>query len=136
MKTIDMDMIVSRSQGAVPVTVLSPQGKLDRNTYLDLIDKAREIYDSGQKFLVLDLSQVSELEISGVFALYSIAMIFQGERPLDPEGGWAAVRSMASHLDSARPFINLYRPQPRVRKALSKGNLPIYDDMATAIASF
>ena len=42
-----MDMIVSRAQGAVPVTVLSLRGNLDRFSYQDLVNKSREIYESG-----------------------------------------------------------------------------------------
>lgn len=132
-----MDVVSNQVQSAVPVALLSARGTLDRFTYLDLINKAKELYDSGQRFMVLDMSGIREMGISGLFALYSIAMIFRDEEPLESEGGWAAVRSMASHLDGSFPSsVKLLKPQPQIEKALSSSRLPFYEDLTTALASF
>jgi hypothetical protein len=42
---------------------------------------------------------------------------------------------MANHLDDIPSHIRLLRPQPQLRSALSTTGLPIYDDLAGAIAS-
>lgn len=136
MKHLVMDTTISRIQDKVPVAILRPHGNLDRLTYLDLIDRSKEVYDSGQRHLILDMSDITNVALSGLYALYSIAMLFRGEEPLDPEGGWAAMRWMANHLDDAPLCIRLLKPQPHIRRALSTAGLPIYDDLAGAMASF
>jgi hypothetical protein len=136
MKNFAMDTTISRTQEQGPVAILRPHGNLDRFTYLDLIDRSKEVYDSGQRFLILDMSDISNVAISGLYALYSIAMLFRGEEPLDPAGGWAAMRTMANHLDAVSDRIRLLRPQPHIRRALSTSGLQIYDDLAGAITSF
>ncbi|HEX9921253.1 MAG TPA: hypothetical protein VGD99_01200 [Anaerolineae bacterium] len=135
MKHLVMDTTISQTQGEAPVSILQPHGNLDRFTYLDLIDKSRAVHDSGQPFLILDLSDITDVGLAGLYALYSIALLFQGREPLDPEEGWAAMRSMANHLDDMPYAIRLLRPQPHLRGALSTTGLPIYDDLAGAIAS-
>ena len=81
-----MDMMVSHVQGVDSMAILQATGALDRFTYPDLINKARELYENGQRSLLVDLSEVQEIGISGLFALNSIGLIFRGEEPLDPEG--------------------------------------------------
>lgn len=136
MKKSVMEMVVSHVQGADSMVILQALGELDRFTYPDLINKARELYENGQRFLIVDISEVQEMGLSGLFALYSIAMIFQGEEPLDSEGGAVAMRSMASHLEGLPYCIRLLRPQPHIQRALLTSGLPIYNDLAEAIASF
>ena len=136
MKKSVMNVIVKQVQDADSIAILHAEGELDRFTYGELIYKARELYENGKRFLIVDMGGVREIGISGLFALYSVAMLFRGEEPLDSEGGWAAVRSMASHLNDMPYRIRLLRPQPNVRRALSASGLPIYDDLAGAIASF
>ena len=136
MKNLVMDTTISRIQDEVPVTILQPHGNLDRLTYLDLIERSKEIYDSGQRFLILDMSDIAKVGLTGLYALYSIVMLFRSGKPLDPEGGWAAMRWMANHLHDAPLSIRLLRPQPHIREALSTAGLPIYDDLAGAMASF
>ena len=136
MKKSVIDMAVNQAQGVAPVTILQAQGELDRFTYLDLINKARELYENGQRRLIVDMSGVREVGLSGFFALYSVAMLFRGQKPLDPEGGVVALRLMADTMHDGPHSIRLLKPQPDIQKALSTSGLPIYNDLAGAIASF
>ena len=136
MKYETMDMTISHPQGTEPITVLSLQGNLDRFSYLDLVNKSKEIYDGGHRSLVIDMSQVNTIGISGLYALYSTAMVFRGEEPLAAEGGWSAIRWMGNHLDGVCPGIKLAQLQPQIAKALSQTGLPICDDLPAALASF
>lgn len=129
-------MNVSHVQGINPVAILQTCGELDRFTFGELINKARELYESGQRSLIIDMSEVQEVALSGFFALYSVAMLFRGEQPLDPEGGVVALRSMAEYMHNAPHNIRLLKPQPHIQNALSTTGLPIYNDLAGAIASF
>ena len=131
-----IDMVVSQAQGLVPVAVLRAQGELNRFTYLDLMNKARDLYENGQRYLIVDMSGIRELGLTGFFALYSIATLFRGEKAVDPEGGVVALRLMAGTMHDAPHFIRLLKPQPQFLDALSTSGLPIYDDLAGAIASF
>jgi hypothetical protein len=135
MKHFVMDTTLSRTEGENPVSILQPHGTLDRFTYQDLINKSKDVYDSGQRFLILDMSDIAHVGIAGLYALYSIALLFQGKEPLDPEEGWAAMRSMANHLEDRPYAIRLLNPQPYIRSALSTTGLPIYDDLAGAVTS-
>ena len=136
MKKSVMDIAVNQVQGTDPVAILQAQGELDRFIYLDLINKARELYENGQRRLIVDMSGVREVGLSGFFALYSVAMLFRGEKPLDPEGGMAAFRWMADYMHDVSHRIRLLKPQSHLQKALSRSGLPIYEDLAGAIASF
>ena len=136
MKSLIMDTTISQAQGDIPVSILQPHGNLDRFTYLDLIEQSKKVYDSGQRFLILDLSEITTIGLAGLYALYSIVLLFRGQQPLEPDEGWAAMRWMANHLDDRPASIRLLKPQPHLRSALSTTGLPIHDDLAGAIASF
>lgn len=136
MKTSTIDLNVSQIPGINPVAILQTRGELDRFTFCELINEARELYESGQRSLIIDMSEVQEVALSGFFALYSVAMLFRGEQPLDPEGGVVAFRMMAEYMHDAPHNIRLLKPQPHIQDALSTSGFPIYDDLAGAIASF
>ena len=131
-----IDMHVSQIQGTNPVALLQTRGELDRFTFCNLINKAQELYENGQRFLIIDMSELQDVALTGFFALYSVAMLFRGEKPLDPEGGVVALRMMAEYMHDAPHNIRLLNPQPHIQKALSTSGLPIYNDLAVAIASF
>ena len=137
-----MAIKVLQALGRVPVTILHPEAALDAGTYLDLISKAREVYQGGVRNVVLDMGDVSSISSSGLAALYSAAVLLRGEEPPDPEAGWSAFHAMAHELESGllQEHLKLLGPQPEVRQALERvgfGNfLEIHDDLVTAVASF
>lgn len=119
------------------VAILSFDGDLDRFTYRELLNEVKELYESGYRNLVLDMSAIPQLGLAGAFALYSAAMLFNGETPLDPVGGFKALYSMAEKVVSKQTHhFKLFQPQPTVKKALSRSGLPIYEDMESVLSSF
>jgi hypothetical protein len=132
-----MNFIMIPVQSNEPVMILKAQGNLDLFTYSDLIAKAREIYDGGYHSLILDMSEILAVSPqSGLFALHSIGMIFTDQEPLDPKGGWAALRKMAatfSQLDWQNR-VKLLRPMPVVQKMLQQLGLQFYSDLTAALA--
>jgi ABC-type transporter Mla MlaB component len=73
-------------------------GELDRFTYEALIETAHDLYRRGRRNLLLDLRQLKRIELSGFFALLSIAHLYSG-RPLpNPEAGWTALRNAAEEI--------------------------------------
>jgi hypothetical protein len=117
------------------VTLLRAHGNLDCFTYQDLIAKSQEIYNQGYKDLILDIHEVSQIGISGLFALYSVAMLFQGERPANPEEGWAGLYTMSRHLKgNLSSHFKVLRPQEEIKKALIEAGVPVYPDLTTALS--
>ena len=83
-----MELDVTQEEaGDQPVGVLAVSGEVDHANYRALIDRARELHASGVRRLVIDLSGVTYLGSSALVALHSIALIFAGLEPPDPEGG-------------------------------------------------
>ena len=116
-----MDFKVMQAPGRPDVAVLSMAGDLDATSYLQAIAQAEGAYKSGARTLLLDLSNTDFVSSSGLVAIHSIALLMQGQKPPDPEGGWAAIRSMGYGQGAdARRCLKLVNPQPRVTATLSK----------------
>jgi anti-anti-sigma regulatory factor len=136
-----MNITVEQVQGAVPVTILHTQGDLDASNYQELVDKAREIYNSGARDLLLDMTNTPFMSSAGIVALHAVALLMRNEKPPDPESGWEAFHAIDRDLDSGRQqHVKLLNPQPRVERALDKTGLKqifdIYTDREAAIAAF
>lgn len=138
-----MKISVENVEATVPVTVMSLEGELDASSYLDVIDKARSLYQAGTRDLLLDLSNMSFMASSGLVSLHSVALIMRGEEPPDPEAGWGAFRAVASDMEQAvghEAHCKLLNPQPRVVKTLQTTGfdkiLAIYTDRQAALVSF
>jgi anti-anti-sigma regulatory factor len=136
-----MNISVSELQGRVPVTIMQLQGDLDASNYKRVIDKARELYSTGARALLLDLSEMPFMGSSGLLALHSIAMLLQGGTPPDPDAGWGALHAIERERAAGlQKYVKLLNPQPRVDRVLRMAGFDqffeIYGDAETAIASF
>jgi len=136
-----MNIVVKESQGSVPVMIMQLQGELDASNYLDLIARAKEIYEAGGRYLLLDLSELSFMASSGLVALHSIALIMRGDEPPDPEFGWGAFRAAARDREGGcEKHCKLLKPQPAVNRTLQitgfESFLEVHTDLETALASF
>ncbi len=130
-----MNISVEQVQGSVPVTIMKLQGKLDASCYLDVIARAKELYQTGTRDLLLDLSEMSFMASSGLVALHSIALLMRGEDPPDPEAGWNAFRAIGLDLEAGAGYdahCKLLDPQPRIDQTLEvtglKRFLEVYTD--------
>ncbi len=138
-----MNITVEQAQDKVPVTIMHLQGELDASCYLDVIEKAKELYQAGTRNLLLDLSEMSFMSSSGLVSLHNIAMLMRGESSPDPEAGWGAMHSMADTIERAVGYevhCKLLNPHPRVEKTLAitgfNNIFEVFTDRAQAIASF
>jgi anti-anti-sigma regulatory factor len=136
-----MELVVREAQGRVPVTVMELGGELDASNYLDVIEKAKELYAAGTRNLLLDLSDLSFMASSGLVALQSMALVLKGEEPPDPEHGWGAFRGIAKERErGVAEHFRIYNPQPAVDRTLEitgfKKFVEVYTDLETALASF
>ena len=136
-----MNITVSLAQGRVPVTILQVHGDLDASSYTDLIAKGQAVYNAGARDILLDLGDLSYISSSGLVALHRVALIVRGEKPSDPEPGWAAFHAIDRDRDTGlQQHVKLLNLQPRVDTVLQtvgfKQFFEVHTDLATAIASF
>jgi anti-anti-sigma regulatory factor len=135
-----MDLRVHQTQGRVPVTVLAIDGKIDGSNYLELIDEVHELYKTGTRALLLDLTNLSYMSSSGVVALHSIAVLLHSGVLPNLDDGWAALNAVAEESSGFRKEIKLFNPQVRVERTLEisgmKQFLEIFSDYKTAVDSF
>ena len=51
-----MELTVTQEQARVPVTIISVAGHLDGQSYQSLIQKAREVFESGSNHYLIDMA--------------------------------------------------------------------------------
>lgn len=138
-----MNITTEQVQAHAPITIMKLHGELDASSYLDVIAKARELYQAGTRNLLLDLSDMSFMSSSGLVALHSVATLMRGQEPMDPEAGWSAMHSIAHDIETAaghEAHLKLLSPQPRVEKTLAitgfNNILEVFTDKQAAITAF
>jgi anti-anti-sigma regulatory factor len=136
-----VDITISTQQGAVPVTVVQPHGDLDASNYRQLVDKVEDLISEGAKDFLIDLSDVPFMSSAGLVALHSLAITLRGEKPIDPQSGWAALKSMeSSRATGLQKHIKILSPQKYVAETFDKAGfsefLETFTQLATAVASF
>lgn len=67
------------AQGQVPVTVFHIKGWLDAQSEAMLLAAAREAYDEGARYLLIDLAEVDTLTSAGMRAMQKVYKIFTPE---------------------------------------------------------
>ena len=114
-----MNITISQAQGRVPISVIAIDGKLDSQTYQELIRNARDLYDAGARDILIDLTELTYISSAGLVALHSIALLLRGKSLPDPEHGWASIKSIDRGRDAGmQKHIKLFNPQPEVNKVL------------------
>jgi anti-anti-sigma regulatory factor len=136
-----MQFTTIQVQGRVPVTALKMDGRLDGTSYLDAIAVARDLYDRGARYIVLDLSDVPYVSSAGLVAIQSIAALFRGEQPPDPEMGWQAFHAVERDLDAGmQNRVKLLSPQPQVQQVLETVGftlfLEVHPTLEEAVSGF
>jgi len=136
-----VNIIISQTQGNVPISVIAVIGKLDGQTYQGLIGKARELYEAGARNILVDLTELIYISSAGLLAFHTIALLLRGESLPDLEHGWASVKSMDRARDAGiQKHIKLLNPQPEVNNVLEMVGFTqmfeIFSDREKAIQAF
>ena len=128
-----MDINVTVQQAREPVAVMRLQGDIDASNFVQLVDKAREVYQGSAHNLILDLSAVPSISSTGLAAIHKIALLYSGvpEKEAHPN---------LTHNGTARKHVKLLSPQPAVDKALETAGLKlffkVFQDLESALNSF
>jgi anti-anti-sigma regulatory factor len=137
-----MTISVSQKQGRVPVTVIGLDGRLDGQNYQELITKGQELYDTGSRDVLLDLTNLSYISSAGMVAFHNLALLLRGETPPSQEQGWSTYRSMGRGAieGGLQEHFKLFNPQPEVNHILDMVGFntifEIFTDMDKAVNSF
>jgi anti-anti-sigma regulatory factor len=131
-----MEISISIEQADEPIAVMRLKGDINAANFMQVVDRAREIYKNPARKLILDLSEVPAISSTGLVAIHKIALIYSGV-PQDVE---ANENPDFTHSSNARKYVKLLRPQPEVDKALESAGMKlffkIFDDLESAIKSF
>jgi anti-anti-sigma regulatory factor len=124
-----------------PVAVMKLKGDINASNFMEVVDKAREIYAKPAHNLIIDLGAVSSVSTTGVVALHKIALIYSGvQQEMDTAAPSREMRPDFTHSANARKFVKLASPQPDVDKALEKAGMKlffkIFGDLDSALKSF
>lgn len=136
-----MNISVSQVQGKVPVTIIKLDGELDGQTYQNLIEKAREVYEGGTRNFLIDLGGLTYVSSAGLVALHTVALMARGETLPDTEAGWSAIRSVGTAgKGGAQEHVKLANPREEVQSVLDmvgfSSAFEIFNDLDEAIQSF
>ena len=136
-----MEITVSTQQGRVPVTIVAPHGDLDASNYLELVERVEGLIKGGAQDFIMDLSDVPYMSSAGLVALHSLAITLRGEVPINPESGWAALKSIdRSRSSGVEKHIKLLSPQAHVAGTFDKAGFTqffeVFTDLQKAVASF
>ena len=115
-----MTIDVQRLGGEPPLAVVALDGELDASNFEGVIAAVRDAYAEGARGLVFDLSKLTFMASSGLFALHSAVRIMRGETPPDPEMGWGALHEMASDHDAAAGSVRIAAPQEAISRVLER----------------
>lgn len=115
-----MTIGVDRVEGDPPVAVVSLDGELDASNYEQVIDAVRQAYAGGARGLVFDMSGLTFMASSGLFALHSAVRIMRGETPPDPESGWGALHELSADHDADGGSVRIAGAQEAIARVLER----------------
>lgn len=136
-----MEITVSTQQGRVPVTVVQPHGDIDASNYAELVSKVEGLIKNGAQDFLIELSDVPFMSSAGLVALHSIAITLRGDKPVDPQSGWAALKAMEpGRQKGVQQHVKLLNPQQHVADTFEKAGFTqffdVFTDLKKAVASF
>jgi len=136
-----MELTVSIRQADEPIAIMQIKGDINASNFLDVVNKAQELYNNPAHNLIIDLSEVTSVSTTGLVALHKIALVYSGvPQDIDQDAATKDRRPDFTHSSNARKFVKLLSPQPEVDKALEKAGMKlffkVFKDLESAIESF
>jgi anti-anti-sigma factor len=119
----DLRISSEQMQADVPVTVLHLRGWLDAQSEGELLEAARNSYDGGARYLLINMSELDTLTSAGMRALQKCFQIFTPKED----------QFKVAHL-------KLCNAPPQIYNVLGitgfLQNIPMYESMEAALQSF
>ena len=134
-----MEITISIHEANEPVAVMNIKGNVDASNYVEIVNKAQEVYNNSIRNLILDLSDVPFISSAGLVAIHKIALIYSGGKQEVEQDGKGA-RPDFTHHANARKRVKLLNPQPDVDRTLETTGLKlffkVFHDLDSALKSF
>ena len=132
-----MEIAVTIHQAEHPIAIMELKGEISAASYMEVVNKAQELFNNPARYLIIDLSGVTAVSSAGLVGLHKIALVYSGvPQQVDDDDS----RPDFTHNSNARKFVKLLNPQPDVDEALKKAGLKlffkVYTDLESAIQSF
>ena len=132
-----MDIEVSERAGRVPVTVIHIKGSVDTSTYEAFQASGEEVFNTGARHVLLDLSETTYITSAGFRAISQMFKMLRGNLSSKD----SALMSQGLRDGSYKsPNLKLLNPNARVLEALKLAGfdtfLEIYYDIEQAVKSF
>jgi len=119
----DLKNSVEQIEGDVSVTVFHLRGWLDAQSENDFVGWAKEAYEAGARYLLLDLSELDTLTSAGMRAIQRVY------KQYTPEG-----------VDKEEQRLKMAAAPPPVYHALKMAgfliSIPMYESVQSALDSF
>jgi anti-anti-sigma factor len=125
-----MEITVSKEEGRVPITVFQIRGMLNLGTSPELEGKAKEEFESGMRYLLIDFDQVTSLSSAGLRAIQSINRMLHDAESADQK------------IDPSErsPYLKLVNLNPDIRRVVGIAGfdqfIDVFEDRQEAITSF
>ena len=135
-----MEIKVSQEKGKVPVSVVHIKGDLDASSYLELVNTAQNLYNTGVRSLLLDLSGLAFISSAGLASLHIVTKMFRGEET-NSEDGWSTFKDIDRERENGlQKNVKLLNPSSDVDKVLDtvgfKQFFEVYTSLNEAVQSF
>ena len=128
----DLSIASSQAEGKPNVIIFQLTGVLDAASENDLCEHARQAFESGAKFLLLDMGNLTHISSAGLRALHNIFKM------CTPEGEFETARQSGEPYKS--PYFKLAGASSEVYYVLNMAgflhNIPFYPTMEDALNSF
>jgi len=132
----NMEINVTLHQGKEQIAIMRLRGDINASNFVELSDKAQELYMNPARNLIIDLSEVPSISSTGLAAIHKIALLYSGV----PQQVQENINPDFTHSSNARKHVKLLNPQPEVESTLEKAGLKlffkVFKDLDSALASF
>jgi len=119
----DLKITSDQMQADVPVTVLRIRGWLDAQSEEQLLEVARNSYEDGARYILIDMNELDTITSAGIRALQKIYQMFTPKED----------RFKIAHL-------KLCNAPPQIYNVLGitgfLQNIPMYENLDDAVVSF
>jgi anti-anti-sigma factor len=119
----DLKIMIEQRQAAVPVTVFSIRGWLDGQSEEQLLEAARNAYEGGARYLLMDMGDLDTITSAGIRAIQKLYQMYTPKED----------RFKVAHL-------KLCSAPPQIYNVLGitgfLQNIPMYASQDAALASF
>jgi anti-anti-sigma regulatory factor len=133
-----MEITVTIHPAEHPIAIMQLKGEISAATYMEVVNKAQELYNNPARYLIIDLSGVTSVSSAGLVGLHKIALVYSGDPHMQVDKDES--RPDFTHNSNARKFVKLLSPQPEVDEALRTAGLKlffkVYTNLETALQSF